>query len=199
MDKGRSPNHGNGSSLPPLGRYSVFTPHCAKRQSATRSIKRKMRYIAKLERKIQASQTEEVFLSALLPLLQRDTDDLTAQNSELEWQLQTLELQVHLTDALNEALQEEIRRARMQIGQTIANGGPITNFPASYGGIQEDYPTSNVMNIAVQQFQQLQIHSQNQEQRSSMQPQAQARDMNLSSVPSPIQGHNASPGTSSED
>ncbi|CAI9787237.1 unnamed protein product [Fraxinus pennsylvanica] len=86
----------------------------------------------------------------------------------------------------------------MQIGQTIVNVGPITNFSASYGGNQEDYHTNNAMNIAVQQFQPLQIHSQNREHRSSMQPQAQAGDMNLSSVPSPIQEHNASSGTSSE-
>lgn len=42
----------------------------ANRQSAARSKERKMRYIAELERKVQALQTEATSLSAQLTLLQ---------------------------------------------------------------------------------------------------------------------------------
>ncbi|KAI4380804.1 hypothetical protein MLD38_006952 [Melastoma candidum] len=76
----------------------------ANRQSAARSKERKMRYIAELERKVHTLQTEATTLSAQLTLLQRETSGLTAENSELKLRLQTLEQQVHLQDALNEAL-----------------------------------------------------------------------------------------------
>ncbi|KAG6768714.1 hypothetical protein POTOM_027643 [Populus tomentosa] len=71
----------------------------ANRQSAARSKERKMRYIAELERKMQTLQTEATSLSAQLTLLQRDTNSLTAENSELKLRLQTMEQQVHLQDA----------------------------------------------------------------------------------------------------
>ncbi|GMN64735.1 hypothetical protein TIFTF001_033794 [Ficus carica] len=70
----------------------------ANRQSAARSKERKMRYIAELERKVQTLQTEATSLSAQLTLLQRDTNGLTAENSELKLRLQTIEQQVHLQD-----------------------------------------------------------------------------------------------------
>ncbi|KAJ6420542.1 hypothetical protein OIU84_027975, partial [Salix udensis] len=70
----------------------------ANRQSAARSKERKMRYIAELERKVQTLQTEATSLSAQLTLLQRDTNGLTAENSELKLRLQTMEQQVHLQD-----------------------------------------------------------------------------------------------------
>ncbi|KAM7280476.1 hypothetical protein ACFE04_007610 [Oxalis oulophora] len=70
----------------------------ANRQSAARSKERKMRYIAELERKLQTLQTEATTLSAQLSLLQRDTNGLTAENSELKLRLQTMEQQVHLQD-----------------------------------------------------------------------------------------------------
>ncbi|KAL8104367.1 hypothetical protein AgCh_028539 [Apium graveolens] len=70
----------------------------ANRQSAARSKERKMRYIAELERKVQAMQTEATTLAAQLTLLQRDTNGLTAENSELKLRLQTTEQQVHLQD-----------------------------------------------------------------------------------------------------
>ncbi|OMP03944.1 hypothetical protein COLO4_10080 [Corchorus olitorius] len=90
----------------------------ANRQSAARSKERKMRYIAELERKVQTLQTEATSLSAQLALLQficlfhlmihltllvvtyeqRDTNGLTAENSELKLRLQTMEQQVHLQD-----------------------------------------------------------------------------------------------------
>ncbi|CAJ1933347.1 unnamed protein product [Sphenostylis stenocarpa] len=71
----------------------------ANRQSAARSKERKMRYISELERKVQTLQTEATSLSAQLNLLQRDTNGLNAENSELKLRLQTMEQQVHLQDA----------------------------------------------------------------------------------------------------
>ncbi|GFY92781.1 Basic-leucine zipper (bZIP) transcription factor family protein [Actinidia rufa] len=70
----------------------------ANRQSAARSKERKMRYISELERKVQTLQTEATSLSAQLTLLQRDTNGLTVENSELKLRLQTMEQQVHLQD-----------------------------------------------------------------------------------------------------
>ncbi|CAN6448759.1 unnamed protein product [Victoria cruziana] len=70
----------------------------ANRQSAARSKERKMRYIAELERKVQTLQTEATTLSAQLTMLQRDTNGLTAENSELKLRLQAMEQQVHLQD-----------------------------------------------------------------------------------------------------
>ncbi|KAI8031505.1 Transcription factor RF2a [Camellia lanceoleosa] len=64
----------------------------ANRQSAARSKERKMRYIAELERKVQTLQTEATSLSAQFTS-QRDTNGLTAENSELKLRLQTMEQQ----------------------------------------------------------------------------------------------------------
>lgn len=138
----------------------------ANRQSAARSKERKMRYIAELERKVQTLQTEATSLSAQLTLLQRDTNGLTAENSELKLRLQTMEQQVHLQDALNDALKEEIQHLKVLTGQAMPNGGPMMNF-ASFGGGQQFYPNNQAMHtvLTTQQFQQLQIHSQKQQQQ----------------------------------
>ncbi|KAM4113855.1 hypothetical protein ACJW30_04G026400 [Castanea mollissima] len=138
----------------------------ANRQSAARSKERKMRYIAELERKVQTLQTEATSLSAQLTLLQRDTNGLTAENSELKLRLQTMEQQVHLQDALNDALKEEIQHLKVLTGQAMPNGGPMMNF-ASFGGGQQFYPNNHAMHtvLTTQQFQQLQIHSQKQQQQ----------------------------------
>ncbi|KAK9672221.1 hypothetical protein RND81_12G085400 [Saponaria officinalis] len=117
----------------------------ANRQSAARSKERKMRYIAELERKVHAYQTEATSLSAQLTLLQRDTNGLTAENSELKIRLQTMEQQVHLQDTLNDALKEEIQHLKMLTGQAMSNGGPMMNFPASFGGSQPFYPNNQSM------------------------------------------------------
>lgn len=139
----------------------------ANRQSAARSKERKMRYISELERKVQTLQTEATSLSAQLTLLQRDTTGLNAENNELKLRLQTLEQQVHLQDALNEALKEEIQHLKVLTGQGIPNGGPMMNFPPSFGGNQQFYPNNHAMHtlMAAQQFQQLQIHPQKQQQQ----------------------------------
>ncbi|XP_030470331.1 probable transcription factor PosF21 [Syzygium oleosum] len=136
----------------------------ANRQSAARSKERKMRYIAELERKVQTLQTEATTLSAQLTLLQRDTNGLTAENSELKLRLQTMEQQVHLQDALNEALKEEIQHLKVLTGQAMPNGGPMMNY-ASFGSGQQFYPNNHAMHtlLAAQQFQQLQIQSQKQQ------------------------------------
>ncbi|KDP43884.1 hypothetical protein JCGZ_20894 [Jatropha curcas] len=137
----------------------------ANRQSAARSKERKMRYIAELERKVQTLQTEATSLSAQLTLLQRDTNGLTAENSELKLRLQTMEQQVHLQDALNDALKEEIQHLKVLTGQAMANGGgSMMNF-SSFGGGQQFYPNNHSVHtlLTTQQFQQLQIHSQKQQ------------------------------------
>ncbi|CAI0397055.1 unnamed protein product [Linum tenue] len=135
----------------------------ANRQSAARSKERKMRYIAELERKVQTLQTEATSLSAQLTLLQRDTNGLTSENSELKLRLQTMEQQVNLQDALNDALKEEIQHLKLLTGQGMANGGQMMNFPP-YGASQQQYYANNQSSmhtlLAAQQFQQLQIQSQ---------------------------------------
>ncbi|XP_022972297.1 probable transcription factor PosF21 [Cucurbita maxima] len=159
------------TSATKLAELALIDPKRAKRiwanrQSAARSKERKMRYIAELERKVLTLQTEGTSLSAQLTLLQRDTNGLTAENSELKLRLQTMEQQVHLQDALNEALKEEIQHFKVLTGQSIPNGGSMTNF-ASYGAGQQFYPNSQAMHtlLTAQQFQQLQIHSQQQQQQ----------------------------------
>ncbi|KAL0368641.1 UNVERIFIED_CONTAM: putative transcription factor PosF21 [Sesamum calycinum] len=138
----------------------------ANRQSAARSKERKMRYIAELERKLQSLQTEATSLSAQFTLLQRDTNGLTSENSELKLQLQTMEQQVQLQDALNDSLKEEIQHLKALTGQTIPNGGPMMSIPTSYGSNQQFYPnnhnhTVNTL-LTAQKLQQLQLHSQKQ-------------------------------------
>lgn len=143
----------------------------ANRQSAARSKERKMRYIAELERKVQTLQTEATSLSAQLTLLQRDTNGLTSENSELKLRLQTMEQQVHLQDALNDALKEEIQHLKVLTGQGMANGGSMMNFPASYGANQQYFSNNHAMNtlLTAQQLQQLQLHSQKQQQQHQFQ------------------------------
>lgn len=182
----------------------------ANRQSAARSKERKMRYIAELERKVQTLQTEATSLSAQLTLLQRDTNGLTAENSELKLRLQTMEQQVHLQDALNDALKEEIQHLKVLTGQAMPNGGSMMNF-ASFGAGQQFYPNNHAMHtlLTAQQFQQLQIHPQKQQhqfqqhqlhqlqqqqmQQQQDQHQQQTGDLKIrGSISSPSQNENAS-------
>ncbi|RWW86309.1 hypothetical protein BHE74_00004909 [Ensete ventricosum] len=152
----------------------------ANRQSAARSKERKMRYIAELERKVQTLQTEATTLSAQLTMLQRDTNGLTAENNELKLRLQTMEQQVHLQDALNEALREEVQRLKLATGQMLPNGGQMVNLVPSFGANQQFYHPNQGMQslLAAHQLQQLQIHSQNPQQlqqphQTQQQPQQQ--------------------------
>ncbi|KAG6436656.1 hypothetical protein SASPL_101558 [Salvia splendens] len=179
----------------------------ANRQSAARSKERKMRYIAELERKVQTLQTETTSLSAQLTLLQRDTNGLTAENSELKLHLHTMEQQVHLQDALNDALKEEIQHLKVLTGQPTPNGGTMMNFPASYGANQQYFSNNNSMNtmLTAQQLQQLQLHSQKQQQHQFQQRQPhqfqQTADMKLrNSMQSPLEKERApAPDSSSKD
>lgn len=141
----------------------------ANRQSAARSKERKMRYIAELERKVQTLQTEATTLSAQLTMLQRDTTGLTAENSELKVRVQTMEQQVHLQDALNEALRDEVQRLKMATGQMMANGPAMNYGQPSFGANQQFYHSNSNSNnsnsqatqslLTARQLQQLQIHS----------------------------------------
>lgn len=148
----------------------------ANRQSAARSKERKIRYIAELERKVQTLQTEATSLSAQLTLLQRDTHGLTAENSELKLRLQTMEQQVHLQDALNEALKEEIHHLKLVTGQAtpvVPNGGHMmAGFPQQ----QQQMFYGNTL-MTAQQFQQLQIHTQKHQHPFQHQFQQQQGDL----------------------
>ncbi|CAN0872321.1 bZIP transcription factor 29 [Linum grandiflorum] len=70
----------------------------ANRLSAARSKERKMRYIAELELKVQGLQAEATTLSAQVTVLQRDSANLTSQNNELKFRLQSIEQQTQLKD-----------------------------------------------------------------------------------------------------
>uniref|UniRef100_A0A1J3D6B0 Putative transcription factor PosF21 n=1 Tax=Noccaea caerulescens TaxID=107243 RepID=A0A1J3D6B0_NOCCA len=146
----------------------------ANRQSAARSKERKMRYIAELERKVQTLQTEATSLSAQLTLLQRDTNGLSVENNELKLRVQTMEQQVHLQDALNDALKEEVQHLKVVTGQGASNGASMMNY-GSFGSNQQFYPNNQSMHtiLAAQQFQQLQIQSQKQQQQQQQQQQHQ--------------------------
>ncbi|XP_042422289.1 probable transcription factor PosF21 isoform X2 [Zingiber officinale] len=138
----------------------------ANRQSASRSKERKMRYISELERKVQTLQTEATTLSAQLSMLQRDTNGLTVENNELKLRLQTMEQQVHLQDALNENLRDEVQRLKMATGQMLPSGGQMMNFASSFGANQQYYHHNPAMQslLATHQLQQLQIRSQHPQQ-----------------------------------
>ncbi|XP_039118168.1 probable transcription factor PosF21 [Dioscorea cayenensis subsp. rotundata] len=155
----------------------------ANRQSAARSKERKMRYIQELERRVQTLQTEATTLSAQLTMLQRDTTGLTAENNELKLRLQTMEQQVHLQDALNDALREEVQRLKLATGQLnmVSNSGQMVGFGGSNYGLNQQFFSQNQSMqslLAAQQLQQLQIHShqhpqQQQQQQLSHQNQLQ--------------------------
>eukprot|EP00249_Psilotum_nudum_P002095 c14950_g1_i1 orf=306-1520(+) len=95
----------------------------ANRQSAARSKERKMRYISELENKVLTLQTEATALSAQLTMLQRDTAGLTTENSELKLRVQSMEQDVHLRDALSDALREEVQRLKLATGQLASANG----------------------------------------------------------------------------
>ncbi|GJN15571.1 hypothetical protein PR202_gb02494 [Eleusine coracana subsp. coracana] len=136
-----------------LAELALIDPKKAKRiinnrQSAARSKERKMRYISELERKVQFMQREATALSTQLALLQRDTAGLSAENSELKIRLQNTEHQVHLQDALNDALKLELQRLKVTTGQ-MGNGGGMVNF-GPFGGNQPMFHANH--NQAMQPF-----------------------------------------------
>ncbi|XP_074280527.1 transcription factor RF2b-like [Silene latifolia] len=93
----------------------------ANRQSAARSKERKARYMVELEKKVQALQTEATALSAQLALYERDTSCLSNENTELRRQLESMEQQAQLREALNDALQQELDRLKVATGETTTN------------------------------------------------------------------------------
>ncbi|KAK3124008.1 hypothetical protein QOZ80_8AG0639250 [Eleusine coracana subsp. coracana] len=136
-----------------LAELALIDPKKAKRiinnrQSAARSKERKMRYISELERKVQFMQREATALSTQLALLQRDTAGLSAENSELKIRLQNTEHQVHLQDALNDALKSELQRLKVATGQ-MGNGGGMVKF-GPFGGNQPMFHANH--NQAMQPF-----------------------------------------------
>ncbi|KAF8093198.1 hypothetical protein N665_0389s0056 [Sinapis alba] len=125
----------------------------ANRQSAARSKERKMRYIVELEHKVQTLQTEATTLSAQLTLLQRDMMGLTNQNNELKFRLQAMEQQARLRDALNEALNGEVQRLKLAIGESSHN----------------EADRSKMQSLNAEMFQQLNISQLRQQQPQSQQ------------------------------
>ncbi|TVU04778.1 hypothetical protein EJB05_47912, partial [Eragrostis curvula] len=150
-----------------LAELALIDPKKAKRiinnrQSAARSKERKMRYISELERKVQFMQREATALSTQLALLQRDTAGLSAENNELKIRLQNTEHQVHLQDALNDALKSELQRLKVATGQ-MGNSGGMMNFggpPHPFGGNQPVFHANQAMQpfLAMQQHPNIPLH-----------------------------------------
>ncbi|KAJ0229981.1 bZIP transcription factor 29 [Hirschfeldia incana] len=126
----------------------------ANRQSAARSKERKMRYIVELEHKVQTLQTEATTLSAQLTLLQRDMMGLTNQNNELKFRLQSMEQQARLRDALNEALNGEVQRLKLAIGESSSHS---------------ESDRTKMQSLSAEMFQQLNISQLRQQSQSQSQ------------------------------
>ncbi|KAI3695647.1 hypothetical protein L1987_78646 [Smallanthus sonchifolius] len=94
-------------------------------QSAARSNGRKMRC---MERKVQMLQNEADSLSSQLMLLQRDTSDMRAVNSELKLLLQDMEQKNHLHDVFKEELDEEIQHLKVAAGQHFGTSMTLPPF-----------------------------------------------------------------------
>ncbi|KAJ8771121.1 hypothetical protein K2173_023446 [Erythroxylum novogranatense] len=131
----------------------------ANRQSAARSKERKARYISELERKVHTLQTEATTLSAQLTLFQRDTSGLTNENTELKLQLQAMEQQAQLRDALNDALKKEVERLKFATGEMMTAtdkynlGMHHIPYPQSAFGSSQQHPgTADAQNIQMTQF-----------------------------------------------
>ncbi|KAI3814369.1 hypothetical protein L1987_19122 [Smallanthus sonchifolius] len=95
------------------------------RRSAARSNGRKMRC---MERKVQMLQNEADSLSSQLILLQRDTIDMRAVNSELKLLLQDMEQKNHLHDVFKEELDEEIQHLKVAAGQHLGTSMTLPPF-----------------------------------------------------------------------
>ncbi|KAG6419874.1 hypothetical protein SASPL_116386 [Salvia splendens] len=124
----------------------------ANRQSAARSKERKMRYIAELQKKVQSLQTDKASLSMQFALMQENTNCAASENVELKLQLQSLELQGQLQDALNEAMRDEIRHLKVLTGQAMPNG----HNPTPYGANQNHHHNSHAQPLQ-HQFRQHQL------------------------------------------
>ena len=74
-----------------------------------------------------------------------------------------------LRAALNDRLRDEIQQLKIATGQVNANIGKMGNFGvSSFGGNPQSYQRSHIQSLlAAQQLQQLQIHSQHQQQQQT--------------------------------
>uniref|UniRef100_A0A0A9G889 Uncharacterized protein n=1 Tax=Arundo donax TaxID=35708 RepID=A0A0A9G889_ARUDO len=105
-------------------------------------------------------------------MLQRNTTGLTSENSDLKIPVQTMEQQVRLQDALNDRLRDEIQQLKIATGQVNTNTGKMGNFGlSSYGGNPQSYQRTHIQSLLAAQ--QLQIHSQHQQQQTHLQLQQQ--------------------------
>ena len=84
-----------------------------------------------------------------------------------------------LRAALNNRLRDEIQQLKIATGQVNANIGKMGNFGvSSFGGNPQSYQRSHIQSLlAAQQLQQLQIHSQQQQQ-----PHLQQQQQHLSTA-----------------
>ena len=74
-----------------------------------------------------------------------------------------------LRAALNDRLRDEIQQLKIATGQVNANIGKMGNFGvSSFGGNPQSYQRSHIQSLLfAQQLQQLQIHSQHQQQQQT--------------------------------
>ncbi|KAL2504014.1 Basic-leucine zipper (bZIP) transcription factor family protein [Abeliophyllum distichum] len=104
----------------------------ANRQSAARSKERKLRYISELEHKVQTLQMEATALSSQLTVLQKDYTELTVQNNELKFRLQSLQQQAQLRDALHDTLTAEVQRLKLA-NMELRDEGRTSNCTSQQG------------------------------------------------------------------
>ncbi|KNA20511.1 hypothetical protein SOVF_051660 [Spinacia oleracea] len=130
----------------------------ANRQSAARSKERKARYMQELEKRVKSLQTEATALSVQLSLFKRDTGSLTSENIDLRRQLESMEQQAQLRDALNDALKQELDRLAVATGDASTTADTFV------------MPLQNVPHHSQQQQQQQhQRHQQHQQQHQQQQ------------------------------
>ncbi|XP_020963727.1 probable transcription factor PosF21 [Arachis ipaensis] len=100
-----------------------------------------------------------------------------------------MEQQVHLQDALNDALKEEIQHLRVLTGQALPNGGAPMNFASSVGGEQQFQSKNQSMHtiLAAQQLQQLQIRSRKQQHQQQLFQNHQPQHLQQFQQPQPPQ------------
>ncbi|THU49312.1 hypothetical protein C4D60_Mb06t08230 [Musa balbisiana] len=111
-----------------LAELALIDPKRAKRrdslnrQSAARSKERKIHFTSELG--MEGANSSDRGNHSFCPA--HTSADLTAENREHKLQLQAMEQQAQLCDALNEAMREEVQRLKIATGQLpTANGNPL--------------------------------------------------------------------------
>uniref|UniRef100_A0A803MJN3 BZIP domain-containing protein n=1 Tax=Chenopodium quinoa TaxID=63459 RepID=A0A803MJN3_CHEQI len=128
--------------------------HCmilANRQSAARSKERKARYMQELEKRVKSLQTEATALSVQLSLFKRDTTGLTNENMDLRRQLESMEQQAQLRDALNDALKQELDRLKAATGDTSNTADTFISRPSPALDSHQTEPIEAIMINMAQQ------------------------------------------------